>query len=75
MDGPQILRALHEIGRGPAIIYKKRAPGVVDDSKRLNEPKTETNDKPIRKPSPEPKRRPLEPKKAEEAHPDMIFLQ
>lgn len=65
----------YEIGRGYKIIYKKRTPSVVDDSKRFNEPKTETNDKPIRKSSPEPKRRPLEPKKPEQAHPDMIFLQ
>ncbi|MCM2305370.1 MAG: hypothetical protein NDJ72_11750, partial [Elusimicrobia bacterium] len=62
----------YEIGRGYKIIYKKRTPGVVDDAKRLNEPIIE---KPSRKVAPEPKRRPLEPKKAEEAHPDMIFLQ
>jgi len=65
----------YEIGRGYKIIYKKRTPSVVDDAKRINEPKSETNDKPIRKSSPEPKRRPLEPKKTEQAHPDMIFLQ
>jgi hypothetical protein len=66
----------YEIGRGYKIIYKKRVPSAVDDSRRImEEPKAEKIEKTNRKPVPEPKRRPLEPKKPEQAHPDMIFLQ
>lgn len=72
----------YEIGRGPKIIYKKRVPGVVDDSKRYNEPepkakKTIKNSEkaPVEKYEPPVKRRPLEPKQPENSHPDMIFLQ
>lgn len=65
----------YEIGRGPKIIYKKRLPATIDDSKRMNEePKAEKIEKKSRQTA-EPKRRPLEPKKNEQAHPDMIFLQ
>ncbi|MBI4061828.1 MAG: hypothetical protein HY403_10385 [Elusimicrobia bacterium] len=54
----------YEIGRGPKIIYRKRA---------AVEPKRAQEDE---KPAPSPKsRRPVEPKKPEQAHPDMIFLQ
>jgi hypothetical protein len=55
----------YEIGRGYKIIYKKRTAGAA--SKR-NEPRTEVNE-------PAPKRRPLDKKKTEQAHPEMIFLQ
>jgi len=69
----------YEIRRGRAIIYKKRVPGVVEDSKRIYEPKRkdveDSYEKQDKKLAPQPKRRPLEPKKAEQAHPDMIFLQ
>lgn len=72
----------YEIGTGPKIIYKKRVPGVVDDSKRYSEPepkakKTIKNSEkaPAEKYEPPVKRRPLEPKQPENSHPDMIFLQ
>lgn len=61
----------YEIGRGYKIIYKKRTAGT---EAARNEPKTEVNE-PARKSAPEPKRRPLEKIKTEQAHPDMIFLQ
>ena len=62
----------YEIGRGRAIFYKKRVPGIIDDAKRNSVPKSVLEDKP----APKPKvRRPLEPKQTEQAHPDMIFLQ
>ena len=63
----------YEIGRGYKIIYKKRIPGVVDDAKRKSEPKPLMEDE--KRTAPPKVRRPLEPKKPEQAHPDMIFLQ
>jgi hypothetical protein len=63
----------YEIGRGYKIIYKKRVPGVVDDAKRMSEPKPVMEDE--KRVAPPKVRRPLEPKKPEQAHPDMIFLQ
>jgi hypothetical protein len=58
----------YEIGSGPKIIYKKK----IQKTDESAAPKKVFEDKP----APEPKtRRPLEPKKPESAHPDMIFLQ
>lgn len=71
----------YEIGRGLKIIYKKRVPSAVDDANRTAPkarkaaPKEDSYEKQDEKLEPQPKRRPLDPKKTEEAHPDLIFLQ
>ena len=66
----------YDIGRGPKIIYKRRVPGAYGEDKPASSivpKKIQLDDA---KPTPAPKvRRPLEPKKPESAHPDMIFLQ
>lgn len=61
----------YEIGRGPKIIYKKRPENAPSEPPKVLKPEPKAEDvepKPV-------KRRPLDPKKAEKADPDMIFLQ
>ncbi len=69
----------YEIGRGPKIIYKKRVPGTYEEptsSSSQAAPTKAIRDEDKIDKAPQPKvRRPLDPKKPEQAHPDMIFLQ
>lgn len=71
----------YEIGRGFKIIYKKRVPGTYEEKKEKKTSSSQASPTKVlldedEKPAPRPKtRRPLDPKKTEQAHPDMIFLQ